>query len=159
MVGRFYSCRGKSRLVSPHNHIFNKKITLKSGHIVWQCSIRNKSTYCSAVVKQLGDVFEPGPKSHVCVIKASALAGAKVRAQINIQGKSDVFDFFDFIECFTTTFLRAHSWLNWVGEIRCHQFCCKCVPASTWGTLTEKCSHRSIATTELTRTKMQSTST
>ena len=23
---------------------------------------------------------------------------------------------FDFIECFTTTFLRAHSWLNWVGE-------------------------------------------
>ena len=25
-------------------------------------------------------------------------------------------DFFDFIECFTTTFLRAHSWLNWVDE-------------------------------------------
>ena len=24
-------------------------------------------------------------------------------------------DFF-FIECFTTTFLRAHSWLNWVDE-------------------------------------------
>ena len=24
--------------------------------------------------------------------------------------------FFDFIECFTTTFLRAHSWLNWVDE-------------------------------------------
>ena len=26
------------------------------------------------------------------------------------------FDLFDFIECFTTTFLRAHSWLNWVDE-------------------------------------------
>ena len=25
-------------------------------------------------------------------------------------------DTFDFIECFTTTFLRAHSWLNWVDE-------------------------------------------
>ena len=24
--------------------------------------------------------------------------------------------FFDFIECFTTTFLRTHSWLNWVDE-------------------------------------------
>ena len=24
--------------------------------------------------------------------------------------------FFFFIECFTTTFLRAHSWLNWVDE-------------------------------------------
>ena len=22
----------------------------------------------------------------------------------------------DFIECFTTTFLRAHSWLNWVSQ-------------------------------------------
>ena len=26
------------------------------------------------------------------------------------------FDLFDFIECFATTFLRAHSWLNWVDE-------------------------------------------
>ena len=25
-------------------------------------------------------------------------------------------DLFDFIECFTTTFLRTHSWLNWVDE-------------------------------------------
>ena len=24
--------------------------------------------------------------------------------------------YLDFIECFTTTFLRAHSWLNWVDE-------------------------------------------
>ena len=23
---------------------------------------------------------------------------------------------FDFIECFMTTFLRAHSWLNWVDD-------------------------------------------
>ena len=23
---------------------------------------------------------------------------------------------YDFIECYTTTFLRAHSWLNWVDE-------------------------------------------
>ena len=23
---------------------------------------------------------------------------------------------FDFFECFMTTFLRAHSWLNWVDE-------------------------------------------
>ena len=27
------------------------------------------------------------------------------------------FFFVDFIECFTTTFLRAHSWLNWVGDL------------------------------------------
>ena len=29
---------------------------------------------------------------------------------------ASVFTRFDFIECFTTTFLRAHSWLNWVDE-------------------------------------------
>ena len=32
-----------------------------------------------------------------------------------IQIKDVEFDF-DFIECFTTTFLHAHSWLNWVDE-------------------------------------------
>ena len=30
--------------------------------------------------------------------------------------KSLLIFLFDFIECFTTTFLRAHSWLNWVDE-------------------------------------------
>ena len=28
---------------------------------------------------------------------------------------SHIFDL-DFIECFTTTLLRAHSWLNWVDD-------------------------------------------
>ena len=28
----------------------------------------------------------------------------------------DAASLFDFIECFTTTFLRAHSWLHWVDE-------------------------------------------
>ena len=32
-------------------------------------------------------------------------------------GQADAGDiWFDFIECFTTTFLRTHSWLNWVDE-------------------------------------------
>ena len=41
-------------------------------------------------------------------------------------------DTFFFIECFTTTFLRAHSWLNWVDEDDDEHdevnngFCCKC---------------------------------
>ena len=30
--------------------------------------------------------------------------------------KSAIGRFEFFIECFTTTFLRAHSWLNWVDE-------------------------------------------
>ena len=28
----------------------------------------------------------------------------------------DILHAIDFIECFMTTFLRAHSWLNWVDE-------------------------------------------
>ena len=31
-------------------------------------------------------------------------------------GGSNIWYLFDFLECFTTTFLRAHSWLNWVDE-------------------------------------------
>ena len=27
-----------------------------------------------------------------------------------------IIGFIYFIECFTTTFLRAHSWINWVDE-------------------------------------------
>ena len=32
-----------------------------------------------------------------------------------MDGRTDGF-WFDFIECITTTFLRSHSWLNWVDE-------------------------------------------
>ena len=31
------------------------------------------------------------------------------------EGEEDV-ESFDCIECFTTTFLHTHSWLNWVNE-------------------------------------------
>ena len=30
--------------------------------------------------------------------------------------KSDAETIWGFIECFTTTFLRTHSWLNWVKQ-------------------------------------------
>ena len=36
--------------------------------------------------------------------------------RINTKSQPAVPFDFDFIECFTTTFLRAHSWLNWVDE-------------------------------------------
>ena len=32
----------KTHLVSSHNHVFNKKKTLKSWHTVWQYSVRKK---------------------------------------------------------------------------------------------------------------------
>ena len=35
-------------------------------------------------------------------------------ACITAAGGATRYFWFDFIECFTTTFLRAHSWLNWV---------------------------------------------
>jgi len=75
--------RSKARLVSSHNYVYNFKKTLKSGHIVWQCCVRNKCVYCTAVVKQIGDVFMPGSVQHKCVPKTSALAGARVRAVVN----------------------------------------------------------------------------
>ena len=42
---------------------------------------------------------------------------------LELKGTRDLFGrllyVFDFIECFTTTFLRAHSWLNWVAIAVC----------------------------------------
>ena len=39
-----------------------------------------------------------------------------VAKNLGVKGSKLVSFDFDFIECFTTTFLRAHSWLNWVDE-------------------------------------------
>ena len=67
------TCRQKSRLVSSFNHMLNKK-TLKSGDIVWQYT---------ATIKQIGKTFVTEAYPHICVSKASALPGAKIRAQLH----------------------------------------------------------------------------
>ena len=48
---------------------------------------------------------------------ASTLAGYRTAISNTLKHSSglDISFDFDFIECFTTTVLRAHSWLNWVG--------------------------------------------
>ena len=46
--------------------------------------------------------------------------GVRLAAQLCFLSDALVYNennvIFDFIECFTTTFLHAHSWLNWVDE-------------------------------------------
>ncbi|KAK2147495.1 hypothetical protein LSH36_550g03000 [Paralvinella palmiformis] len=45
------TCRQKTRLVSAHNHVFNKKKTLTSGHFGWQSSLHGEcktNTHSSA---------------------------------------------------------------------------------------------------------------
>jgi len=81
--------KSKPRLVSSHNHVYNFKKTLKNGQTVWQCSVRNKKVYCTAVVKQLDDMFVPGSVEHKCTPNAGAISGAKVRSQIQETAKSD----------------------------------------------------------------------
>ena len=71
------------RLVSSHNHTYNFKKTLKrTGATVWQCSVRNKNIYCTAMVTQLGDIYTPGSAPHKCVPKCAALPAARIQAQI-----------------------------------------------------------------------------
>ena len=73
--------RMKPKLVDSHNHTYNVKCQLKDG-TKWQCSVRNKETYCKATVKQTGMCFAPGPQPHTCTPKVSTLPAAKARAQI-----------------------------------------------------------------------------
>ena len=51
----------------------------------------------------------------MCEYKYTPLCAARVLYYITVCVQYALF-LFDFIECFTTTFLRAHSWLNWVDE-------------------------------------------
>ena len=84
--------RSKPRLVSSHNHVYNFKKTLKrTGATVWQCSVRSKLTYCTAVVTQLGDTFTPGSVPHKCTPKPSALPASKVQSQIRDVGASQTY--------------------------------------------------------------------
>ena len=68
------TCCKKSRLFSSFNHV-NKKKTLKSGHIVWQCYVRNNSVYSFATVEQID--AKTGATRHICVSPAVALPRAR----------------------------------------------------------------------------------
>lgn len=86
------SKRSKSKLVDSLNYGYNKKCVLKrSGETVWLCCVRNKETYCSATVKQLGDIFTRGPKPHVCTPKSSALEAAIIRQDIITKSTNNMF--------------------------------------------------------------------
>ena len=59
---------------------------------MWQCSVRNKTIYCTATVLQHGDNYVPGPNEHKCTPKESALAAAKVKAQVSQHALSRPFE-------------------------------------------------------------------
>lgn len=84
--------RSKPRLISSLNHIYTYKKTLKrTGATVWQCSVRNRNVYCTAVVTELNGIYTPGSAAHKCTPKTSALAGAKVMAQLLKESESETF--------------------------------------------------------------------
>ena len=84
--------RSKPRPISSHNHVYNFKKTLKrTGATVWQCSVRSKLTYCTAVITQLGATFTPGSVPHKCTPKPSALPASKVQSQIRDVGASQTY--------------------------------------------------------------------
>ena len=50
-------------------------------------------------------------------VPAKFQENTSMRFRVSVKTKRDGWtDRFDFIESFTTTFLCAHSWLNWVNE-------------------------------------------
>ena len=75
------SDRMKPKLVDSHNYTYNIKGQLKDG-TNWQCSVRNKETYCKDMVKQKGSQFTHSPQPYTCMPQAPTLPAAKARAQI-----------------------------------------------------------------------------
>ena len=54
--------------------------------------------------------------THCRVKKVTINDSLHISDAISRYYRTDIKRQYDFIECFTTTFLRAHSWLNWVDE-------------------------------------------
>ena len=71
----------KPKLVDSHNYTYNIKGQLKDG-TNWQCSVRNKETYCKDKVKQKGSQFTHTPQPYTCMPRAPTLPAAKARSQI-----------------------------------------------------------------------------
>ncbi|KAH3691114.1 hypothetical protein DPMN_194074 [Dreissena polymorpha] len=57
--------RAKPKLASSDGYSYVVKRELKSGDVVWRCSVRGKSMACTALVKQSGNVFTPMSIEHI----------------------------------------------------------------------------------------------
>ena len=83
------------------------------------CHVKNTSWCQSYIMKSQihHDVKNMSchPKVHQDIKKYIMTLKSMSWNQRNVM-QMDWFKWIDFIECFTTTFLRAHSWLNWVDE-------------------------------------------
>ena len=81
-------------------------------HLHYRESIMYYDTSCIIIWANMQDMQWPAVVDNANVARNRKLMLYPVA--LNQHTGVRVLHGFDFIECFTTTFLRAHSWLNWV---------------------------------------------
>ncbi|XP_071160689.1 uncharacterized protein [Mytilus edulis] len=84
------SQRGKRKLVDVDGYTYTVK-KQKGDSTTWWCSVRNKTTSCSATVLQKGDNFTAGRKSHCHTANPGTVTAVKITAQAKSQARQDVF--------------------------------------------------------------------
>lgn len=72
------SQRGKRKLVESSGYTYTVKRRYDEENAVWRCSCRNKTTSCSATIRQRGAVYTPGPHVHC----HQPLVGAGIAAKV-----------------------------------------------------------------------------
>ncbi|CAG2230893.1 unnamed protein product [Mytilus edulis] len=84
------SQRGKRKLVDVDGYTYTVKKQKGDSTTCW-CSVRNKTTSCSATVLQKGDNFTAGRKSHCHTANPGTVTVVKITAQGKSQARQDVF--------------------------------------------------------------------
>ena len=59
--------------------------------IYWQCTVRPKGGQCRATVKQVGEDFQPGLRSHNHPADVGALMAAKIRTSVKRKAMDQLF--------------------------------------------------------------------
>ena len=84
-------------------HMWGRKFSLFLEHLI---SLHLWSSWFHPIVTAV---------TYFITTKRPSITGQDIKLWVGIHEYREI-QFFDFIECFKTTFLRAHSWLNWVDE-------------------------------------------
>ena len=76
-------CNGYSYTIKSQNS--------KSGRVVWRCTLRRKTITCTASVIQIGEVFTPGPNSHIHPAQPGLDIKVKITKKVHQISKTNLF--------------------------------------------------------------------
>ena len=82
----------QTRLVDSFGYSYTQKSNARTSVIYWNCSVRNKKTYCRATVIQRGTTYTKGVLPHICQPQPGQALASKISKVVKQSSTSRVFD-------------------------------------------------------------------